>query len=128
MDKLVLKNGYSINIEDGASLGNIVHIAANETDALEVCSQLTKANVETVEFWHDDLVVSHYENITKTVEPSRVNTYDDEEQLVSVTVTISLREKTELEMRLDAIEASQSIQDGAIEDIGEAISDIMEGV
>ena len=42
-------------------------------------------------------------------------------------VTISLREKTDIEKRLDALEESQQIQDGAIEDIGMVLSDMAEG-
>ena len=44
-----------------------------------------------------------------------------------VEATFSLREKTELEKRLDAIEEGQSIQDGAIADLGEVVSTMAEG-
>ena len=37
------------------------------------------------------------------------------------------REKTELELRVDALEESQEVQDGAIEDIGLVLSDLAEG-
>jgi hypothetical protein len=41
-------------------------------------------------------------------------------------VVISLREKTAVELRLYALEESQETQDGAIADIGQALSDIVE--
>lgn len=40
----------------------------------------------------------------------------------TVTTTYSLREKTDVEKRLDNVEAGQAIQDGAIADLGEVSS------
>ena len=45
----------------------------------------------------------------------------------NVEATFSLREKTEVEKRLDAIEEGQNIQDGAIADLGDVVSTIAEG-
>ena len=36
------------------------------------------------------------------------------------------REKTDLEIRVDALEESQDVQDGAIEDLGAAVSEMTE--
>ena len=40
---------------------------------------------------------------------------------------IAFREKTELEKRVDAIERGQEIQNGALEDLGQVVSEIAEG-
>lgn len=122
MDKLVLKDGFEIAIEDGASLGNIIHIAQDETAALAVCEKITNANVSSIKFYHGDLLTGEYENVIKSSEPTRTINEDG-----TVTVTISLREKTDIEIRLDALEQSQAVQDLALEDVGEAISTLMEG-
>ena len=53
MDKLKFYDGTLINIEDGASLGDITHIARNEADALFVCEKVTAENVKHLEFFHD---------------------------------------------------------------------------
>jgi len=42
-------------------------------------------------------------------------------------VRMHFREKTDVELRLDALEQSQDVQDGAIEDIGTVLSDMAEG-
>lgn len=122
MDTLKLKNGYEIQIEDGASLGHIEHIAQTEEAALEVINQLTAENVSAVEFLHDGVVNGEYPQVALNTAPTRAVNEDG-----TITVTISLREKTDLELRVDALEESQSIQDGAIEDLGTAVSDMMEG-
>ena len=44
-----------------------------------------------------------------------------------VVANFSLREKTDIEKRLDAIEAGQTLQDGAIRDLGDVVSTIAEG-
>ena len=122
MNSLRLKNGYEIQIEDGASLFCIEHIAQTEEAALEVINQLTAENVSAVEFLHDGVVNGEYPQTALNTAPTRAVNEDG-----TITVTISLREKTDLELRVDALEESQSIQDGAIEDLGTAVSDMMEG-
>ena len=46
----------------------------------------------------------------------------------AVTTTYSLRGKTEVEKRLDNVEAGQAIQDGAIADLGEVSSLLAEQI
>ena len=115
MDVLKLKNGYEIAIEDGASLGYIEHHAVNEAAALTVCEQLTAANVAEIQFLHDGQVAGEYTNIKLAAAPTRATNED-----LTVTVIISLAEKSEIEIRLDD-------HDAAIEDLGEAVSGLMEG-
>ena len=45
----------------------------------------------------------------------------------NVVSVIAFREKTELEKRVDAIERGQEIQNGALEDLGQVVSEIAEG-
>lgn len=126
-DILKLKDGTEIAIEEGASLGQIVHIAASETKAAKVCNALTKENVSHVEFWNDGAETAYgiYDNIMLVAQPTRQNQVDENEDPTGkVIVTISLREQTELEERVSALEESQELQDGAIADLGEAVSDI----
>lgn len=124
MDYMKLADGTQITIEDGAHLGQIVHIAETEADAMEVCAAITPENISSVEFYSEDAEEPYgiYENLALNSAPAR-QTNEDE----TVTVTISLREKTELELRVDAFEEGQQIQDGAIEDLGLVVSDMMEG-
>lgn len=42
-------------------------------------------------------------------------------------VVVTMRIKTETEQRLDALEDAQRVQDGAISDLGAAVSDLADG-
>ena len=124
MSYIKLADGTQYLIEDCASLDHIEHIAATEADALAVCTKLTPENLTHVEFATapDDEPHGIYENLVLNAAPIRQDTEDGK-----VLVVISLREKTELELRVDALEESQATQDGAIEDLGLAVSDMVEG-
>lgn len=122
MDKLRFFDGTEIEIEEGASLGNVTHVATNEANALFVCNKVTAENVEHLEFFHGELLTGQYDHVIITTPPTR-----EDGEGESVIVRMHFREKTELELRVDALEESQEIQDGAIEDIGLVLSDMAEG-
>ena len=124
MPYIKLADSTQILIEDGASLDNIEHLAVDEAAALTACAAFTPANLTHVEFATapDDEPHGVYENLALIEPPTRQDTDDGK-----VLVTIRLREKTDLELRVDALEESQATQDGAIEDLGLAVSDIVEG-
>ena len=122
MNRLKFNDGTIINIEDGATLGEVVHIADNNPDAIYICSLVTPANVNHLEFLIDENVVGVYDNIAVAAPATREN--GDGETVI---VRMHFREKDPIEVRVDALEESQEIQDGAIEDIGAALSDLVEG-
>lgn len=123
MNHLKLSDGTIIAIEEGSGLFDIIHIADTEADALAVCAALTPANLKQVEFsgadpkeptgFYADLVLGHA--------PTRETTEDGK-----VLVRICLREKTDLELRVSALEESVATHDGAIEDLGTAVSGLAE--
>lgn len=122
MDKLRFMDGTTIDIEDGASLNNVTHIADNEADAAFVCEKITPENVATLQFLHGDAVTGDYQGVM-IAEPTTRENGDGK----TVIVRMHFREKTDVELRLDALEQSQDVQDGAIEDIGTVLSDMAEG-
>ena len=122
MDKLRFMDGTTIDIEDGASLADITHIASNEANAMFVCGKITPENVEHLDFLHGDAVTGQYDGIAI----SSPTTREDGEN-GTIIVRMHFREKTDVELRLDALEESQDVQDGAIEDIGTVLSDMAEG-
>lgn len=123
MDYIKFSDGTQVTIEDGASLDRIIHTAATEAAATAVCAAITAGNLSHVEFYNEGAEQPYgvYDDLAVNAPPTR----HDEEN--SVIVTISLREKTDLEKRVDALEGSQEVQDGAIEDLGLAVSDLVEG-
>lgn len=122
MDKLKFMDGTLIDIEEGATLSEVTHIATNEANALFVCGKVTAENVATLQFLHDDAVTGDYQNIIIAAPTTRENGEGE-----TVIVRMHFREKTDVELRLDALEEGQTVQDGAIEDIGAVLSDMAEG-
>ncbi len=122
MDKLRFMDGTIIDIEDGATLSEVTHIASNEANALIVCGKVTAEKVASLQFLHGDAVTGDYQNVVIAAPTTRE---DGEEG--AVIVRMHFREKTDLEIRVDALEESQDVQDGAIEDIGAVLSDMSEG-
>ena len=124
MDYMKLADKTQITIEDGASLDHIVHITESEADAQAACMAVMESgNLDHVEFFNEGVEQPYgiYDDLALNAQPTR---HDDNGAVV---VTISLREKTDIEKRLDSLEESQQIQDGAIEDIGMVLSDMAEG-
>lgn len=121
MDKLKFLDGTIIDIEDGATLSDITHIASNEANAMYVCGKVTAENVASLQFLHGEAVTGDYQNVVIAAPTTRE---DGEEG--AVIVRMHFREKTDVELRLDALEEGQTVQDGAIEDIGAVLSDIVE--
>ena len=122
MDKLKFMDGTIIDIEDGAVLESVTHIATNEANAMFVCSKVTADNVASLQFLHGEAVTGDYQNVIIAAPTTR-----EDGEGETVIVRMHFREKTELEIRVDALEESQEVQDGAIEDIGLVLSDIAEG-
>lgn len=123
MDKIKLLDGTMIDIEDGATLSDVTHIASNEANALFVCGKVVPGNVEHLEFFHGELVTGSYDHVIIAAPTTRED--GEGEQVV---VRMHFREKTDVELRLDALEEGQTVQDGAIEDIGMVLSDMAEEV
>lgn len=124
MNTFVLTDDYAIDIREGASTGAITAVVADFTSLGIVASKLTAAgNMDSVQFKTGDVVTGEYANM-KLESPlfKAVDVVDGK-----VLATFGIREKTETEKRLDALESGQEIQDGAIGDLGEVVSTIAEG-
>lgn len=124
MDKIIFADKTEFEIKEGASLGNVVVQVESFADLQGIADALTKAgNLKTVQFSHGDEVNGEFDDLT------RVGMLFTGVDLVDgkVEATFSLREKTDVEKRLDAIEEGQNIQDGAIADLGDVVSSMTEG-
>lgn len=121
MQKLILNDNTEIEVQEGVSLSNIQTIKDSMLDVDELKTKLTeKGNLDRIKFMQDLEVVGEYENMV-LISPMLTIDETDEEKLL---VTFGLREKTDIEKRLDAIEESQLIQDGAIADLGSVIGEM----
>lgn len=121
MQKLILNDNTEIEVQEGVSLSNIQTIKDSMLDVDDLKTKLTtKGNLDKIKFMQDLEVVGEYENMI-LISPMLTIDETDEEKLL---VTFGLREKTDIEKRLDAIEESQLIQDGAIADLGSVIGEM----
>ena len=117
MDRIKFANGHKYNLAEGTSLSEIVIVNAD----LSVLHAdiMNGSNFKTVTFLvydpetEQESVSGVYTDMILADPAYHVN--EDE------SVTISLREKTDVEKRLDALEESQDIQDGAIADLADVI-------
>lgn len=126
-DKLILKDGATIELEAGASLTALQVICQSADDVILLWKRLTQENLQEVTVKNGaDLIVGVYSEMV-LIEPHIQAT----EQEDGTVILFGLREKTAEEKRLDALEEGQATQDGAIKDLGEATRDLaeqMEGV
>lgn len=122
-DKLILKNGTTIELESGSSLDAIKVATENRGAMLEQWEMLTPENLKEVKVQNGDgLTIGIYKELVLLSETSVVASDG------SVLTTYSLREKTDTERRLEALEAGQEIQNGAISDLGSVTSAIAEQI
>lgn len=122
-DKLILKDGTTIELESGSSLDAIKAATENRETMLKQWEMLTPENLKEVKIQNGDgLTIGIYQELALLSETSVVDSDG------SVLTTYSLREKTDIERRLEALEAGQEIQNGAISDLGSVTSAIAEQI
>ncbi len=123
-DKLILNNQTQIEIESASSLSDIRVVFDTKDDMVSVWNILTEENLKSVQVQNSDgVIVANYESLILESETSKVHA--DETILTS----FHLREKTEVEFlreRVEQLENGQEVQDGAISDLGEAVSSLAE--
>lgn len=118
-------NDKELTINPGASISHIEVPITPEQSLTDVLNAINGTlSYDTVDFIEDsDAVSGHYEKCTMI---NNAYTTVKNEDGVGITIIFGIREKTEVEKRLDALEESQSIQDGAIADRGDVVSEMME--
>jgi len=120
-DALELKNGAIITLETGASLENMEVLSKNMTEMIKVWGEMTEENLSEVQVKNGSgVAVGRYAGLLLVSETSIVQTDG------SIRTSFRLREKTDMEKRMDAIEGGQTVQDGAIMDLAEIVSTIAE--
>lgn len=130
MDKIILKNKTEFEIAEGASLGNI-QIQSKSFDGIKtITDAFTADNLQEVTFTHNDAVSGEYTDLKSDGFTYAPNTDEAGKEDGTYTVTIRLRTKTDIEKRLDALEAGQaSLQEGHESNAGaiEELADMVAG-
>ncbi len=124
-DKLVLTDGTTIPLESSQGIGALNANVKDKAAACALWENFTKENMERITIQNAEgettgtyscMVLDH---ITGKENPDG-----------TVQVVFSLRNKTAEELlteRVAALEAGQQTQDEAISDLGQAVSDVVEG-
>lgn len=124
MEKIILADNTEIEIKAGASLGAITAIAADFTALGTVAATLTaRGNMDNVKFKTGDTVTGEY--VDMKLESPLFRDVDIVGGMVEA--TFAIREKTEMELAIEELRAGQEVQDGAITDLGDVVSTIVEG-
>ena len=124
-DILLFNDKTTIDLESGSVLDDIKILSATKQDMLAVWDKLTDFNLKSVQIKNTDGVpVGHYENLVLENETSVIRSDG------SILTSFRLREKSDVELLKEQIETmkeQQEVQDGAIADLGEAVSGLAEG-
>lgn len=126
-DKLVLKDGTEIILGSSLGIEALRVEAESKAQAAGLWEKFTRENLEHVAIkdpsegiigTYDDLILDHMEG------------WENPDGTGCISLTFCLRAKTTEEMlaeRIERLEAGQQVQDEAISDLGQAVSDVAEG-
>lgn len=120
MDKIILKDKTTYDLLDGAYVGNIQIKANGMTIVNEISEKFNSNNLSEVTITTNDVVSGKYTDLV-----SESFSYAKTEDETAYIVTISLREKTDIEKRLDSLEKGHIANATAIDSI---ITDIIPGM
>ncbi|CUO13847.1 hypothetical protein EAI89_06745 [Eubacterium sp. am_0171] len=124
MEKIILTDNTEIEIKAGASLGAITATATDFTALGVIATALTApGNMDSVKFKTGDTITGEYADMK--LESPLFRTVDIVGDRVEA--TFAIREKTEVELAIEELRAGQEVQDGAITDLGDVVSTIVEG-
>lgn len=113
MEKIIFVDKTEFELLPGASLGENKVVVQDFADLKTVAEALTKkGNLATVQYKSNDQVTGKYMDMKlETPLFKDLDYYTDDKKVVA---TFAIREKTEIEKRLDKLEKGQAVQDGAI--------------
>lgn len=122
--KLVLADGTQITLESSRGIGELHVNAESRTAAAALWEMFTPGNLKRVSIRNaEDTLTGNYEDLVL----DHITGTDGSSQ---VEIIFSLRPKTReelLEERIAELEAARQTHGEAISDLGQAVSDMMEG-
>lgn len=122
MDKIILKDKTEIEVKQMTSIGSVTVDLQNVAALQELKDRLSSDNLSEVQTTNaDGIVVGNYEGMVLQ-EVWTIKWTD-----AGIETVFGLREKTEIEKLREEFAEAQAVQDGAISDLGTAVSEIAEG-
>lgn len=124
-EKLILANGTEIEIEIGSSISDMRVLSDTMEDMVSTWEMFENENLKSVQLQNTDGVeTGNYESLVLINETSTI------QKDGSILTSFHFREKTELELlreEVNELKESRDIHNGAIADLGEAVSNLSEG-
>ena len=118
MDKIILKDKTEFEIVDGASLGNF-QIQSKDFDGIRsITEAFSEENISKVTFTHNDQTSGEYDDLKCEGFSYMPNMSEDG----AYTVTVNLREKTEIEKAIDELKAGHEVNAKAIDDLASTVA------
>ena len=121
-DTMILHDGTIIELEAGASLGDIRVVAPDRAAMAATWAKLTPENLSVVQVKTEaGLTAGNYTDLVLDDETSKVAADG------TVLTSYRLWPKTDLERleeRMDEVESGQEVKDGAINDLGTVVGEI----
>ena len=122
MDKIILKNKTEFEIADGASLGNIQIKAENFEAIKTITDAFAENNIAKVTFTHNGETSGKYTDLKCDGFTYMPNVGEDCSEDGTYTVTVNLREKTEIEKAIDELKAGHEVNAKAIDDLASTVA------
>ena len=123
-DKFILYNQMQFEIESISSLSDVKILSETKSDMILIWDNMTDENLKSVQIQNGDgLTLANYNDLVLDSETSIIQSDG------KILTSFHLREKTEVELLREEVEAlkeGQEVQDGAIADLGEAVSELFE--
>jgi len=130
MNKIKFADGTTFEIKDDITI-ECIRVALNGYEemapietAITKAGNLDKVTLIRVDEGNQDIVIGEYSNM-KLALPMFHNVNRDEDNKIEIVFT--LIQKSEVEMRLEALETSTAITDGAVSDLAEMVGTMAEG-
>ena len=124
MEKIIFAYNSVFEIKEGCSISKITTLLHDFTSLKTLADVLLNSdNLKNITFETNGNVTGIYENM-KLLKPLFYSVDFNNDK---VEATFSFREKTELELEIEAIRAEQAIQDEAIAELGNVVSDMATG-
>lgn len=109
-DTLILKDGTTIELETGASIGSLTVLSETKSEMLEKWDKFTSDNLaEVVVKNGDSVVVAKYSNLVLVYETSTINADG------TIKTVFNLREKTDIELDVEALKSDMDSINEALE-------------
>ena len=122
MDKIILKNKTEFEIAEGASLGNIQIQSKDFNGIKSITDAFSEENISKVTFTHNDQTSGEYDDLKYEGFSYVPNKGKDGAEDGTYTVTVSLRNKTEMEKAIDELKAGHESNAGAIQDLADMVA------